>query len=75
MPEGMFRLKLPKKVNAGSTEKGKIEILKDYLPQEFEKSITIELNDKALSRFTIPVKRQIRVLGEKSEEQQSEKHP
>lgn len=68
MPEGMFKLKLPKKVKAGKTEKGKIEIRDEFVSQEFKKSITIELNDNALSRFTIPVERTIRIPGKKSSE-------
>jgi hypothetical protein len=63
MPQGMFKLKLPKKIKAGETEKGSIEILDDYVSQEFEKSVTIELNDKDQTRFTIPVKRVIRIPG------------
>lgn len=66
MPEGMFKLKLPKKVKAGKTEKGKIEILDEFVSQEFKKSITIELTDKAVSRFTIPIERTIRIPGKKS---------
>ena len=68
MPENMFKLKLPKKVKAGKTEKGKIEILDDFVSQEFKKSITIELTDKATSRFTIPVERTIRIPGQRSKE-------
>ncbi len=68
MPQNMFKLKLPKKVKAGKSEEGSIEILDDYIPQEFKKSITIELTDKATSRFTIPVERTIRIPGQKPEE-------
>ncbi len=66
MPQGMFEIKLPKKVKAGKTEEGKIQINDDFLSTEFKKSITIELNDKALSRFTIPVERTIRIPGVQS---------
>jgi hypothetical protein len=68
MPEGMFKLNLPKKVKAGKTEEGSIEILDDYVSQEFKKSITIQLNDKATTRFTIPVERTIRIPGAKTKE-------
>ena len=67
MPEGLFEVKLPKKVKAGKTEKGKLTLTGSGIEREFEKSITIELSDKALSRFTIPVKRQIRIPGLKAE--------
>jgi len=63
MPYNMFKVKLPNKVKAGEKKSGKIEIMDEYVTEEFEKSITIELNDKALSRFTVPVKRQIRIPG------------
>ena len=68
MPYGMFELNLPKKVKAGKTEEGKIEILDDFVDKEFKKSITIQVNDKALSRFTIPVERTIRIPGGRSKE-------
>jgi hypothetical protein len=68
MPEGMFKLDLPKKIKAGKTEDGSIEILDGYVSQEFKKSITIQLNDKATTRFTIPVERTIRIPGGKTEE-------
>jgi len=64
MPIGMFKVELPNKIKPGKTEKGKIELTKEYLAEEFEKSITIELNDQDKTRFTIPVKRLIRIPGE-----------
>jgi hypothetical protein len=64
MPNDMFELKLPKKVKAGQTAKGQIELLDEYVDQEFEKSLTIELGDEAKSRFTVPVKRTIRIPGQ-----------
>ena len=63
MPYNMFKLKMPKRVKAGSKEKGRIEVMDEYLPQEFEKSITIQVSDENSSRFTIPVKRVLRIPG------------
>jgi len=63
MPAGMFELTLPKKIGAGETESGRIEIQDDYVSEEFQKSLTIELNDAAKTRFTIPIKRSIRIPG------------
>ncbi len=60
MPEGIFRIDLPKKVKAGKTEGGRITLRDDALDDEFEKSITIELNDDKQTRFSIPVKRTVR---------------
>lgn len=59
----MFRVKLPDKIKAGQSEKGTIEISDQYVDEEFEKSLTIELSDNNKSRFTIPIKRTVRVLG------------
>ena len=63
MPANMFKITLPKKIKAGESGKGKFAILKDYVPKEFEKSITIQLNDNPKTRFTVPVKRTIRIPG------------
>jgi len=65
MPIGMFKVKMPDKVKAGKSEEGELELLDDYVDQEFEKSITIQLSDKNMTRFTIPVKRTIRIPGQK----------
>jgi hypothetical protein len=73
MPADMFRIKLPTKVKTGKTAEGWIEILDDYIDQEFEKSLTIELNDQAHSRFTVPVKRTIRIPGKTTAEVGSSK--
>lgn len=75
MPQGMFTIKLPKRVKAGQTEKGVLTLNHDCLDQEFEKSLTIELNDAAKSRFTVPVKRTLRVPGSTSESKASVENP
>ncbi|HDL04312.1 MAG TPA: hypothetical protein ENH25_09295 [candidate division Zixibacteria bacterium] len=61
----MFKLKMPKRVKAGKKESGKIEILDEFVTEEFQKSITIQVSDEAQTRFTVPVKRTIRVPGGK----------
>lgn len=63
-PAGMFKVNLPRKVKAGKTEKGTISLKAEYADKEFEKSVTIELNDASKTRFTIPVKRSIRIPGQ-----------
>jgi hypothetical protein len=63
MPTGMFKLVLPKKIKPGESGKGKITVMKEFVGKEFEKSLTIELNDKLNTRFTIPLKRTIRIPG------------
>ncbi len=68
MPSGMFKLSLPKSVKPGKTAKGKIELLDEFVSEEFQKSITIELTGKETNRFTVPVKRVIRIPGQKANE-------
>jgi len=63
MPPEMFVVKMPKDVKAGKSAKGQIELMTEYVSIEFEKSITIQLSDSSSSRFTIPVKRTIRIPG------------
>ncbi len=63
MPAGMFKITLPKKIKAGQEGKGRIEILKDYVGKEFEKSATFQFSDKLNTRFTVPIKRTIRIPG------------
>jgi hypothetical protein len=73
MPSDMFVLTLPKKIKPGKYEKGKIVVKKDYLPKEFEKSITLQVNDKLNSRFTVPAKRTIRIPGVKPDSSSAKK--
>jgi hypothetical protein len=63
VPSNMFKITLPKKIKVGKSEKGKIVINDSQLKNEFDKSITIELSDQTKTRFTIPVKRTIRIPG------------
>ncbi len=55
-----FDVKLPASIDAGKTASGSLKLKKDVLKQNFEKSFTFETSDKNKSRFTVPVKRQIR---------------
>ena len=66
MPAGMFKLSLPKSVKPGKSAKGEIELFDEFLPEQFEKSITVELTGKETTRFTVPVKRVIRIPGQKA---------
>lgn len=52
-----FDLDLPGKVKAGETVTAKIVVHEDRMETEFEESITIELDDDLLSRYTISVRR------------------
>jgi len=55
-----FEVELPKSIDAGSSAKGKLKLLKTSIEQSFEKSFTIEVNNQAKSRFTVPVKRTLK---------------
>jgi len=65
-PKSMLKLDFPDKIKAGKTESGKAEVKDFFKNIEFEKSITIELNDEDHTRFTIPVKRVIKIPGKAS---------
>lgn len=58
-PPGYFNIEIPETVKAGATAECKLKVNPEYLEGAFEKSITIELSDKAHSRFTIPVARRL----------------
>lgn len=55
-----FEVVLPKVIPAGKTAEGVLRLKKNALDKPFDKSLTLQLNDEKNSRFTIPVKRQIR---------------
>jgi len=57
---GLCDITLPKKIEAGKTAEGVLKLKQEALDTEFEKSVTIQLDDQAQTRFTIPIKRQVR---------------
>ncbi len=63
-PKQYLTVTLPKSVAAGKSAEGSIKLSPDALKKEFEKSITIQLSDAKKSRFTIPVKRALRLPGD-----------
>lgn len=63
VPEGLFELDLPKSVKPGGEVKGTLKLKKKAISESFQKSFTIQLNDEKKSRFTIPVKRTVRMAG------------
>jgi hypothetical protein len=64
VPDDLLTLTLPKSVPAGKSAEGFIKLKPDALKKEFEKSLTIQLSDEKLTRFTIPVKRALRLPGD-----------
>lgn len=63
-PKQLLTVTLPKSVAAGQSAEGIIKLSPGALKKEFEKSITIQLSDTKKSRFTIPVKRALRLPGD-----------
>ncbi len=57
-----FEVELPKSIKPGKTAEGEITIREYYLDESFQKSFTIQLNDKKSTRFTVPVTRTVRNL-------------
>lgn len=55
-----FKVELPPSIKAGETVEGKVMLTDFGIKQSFEKSITFELNDAQATRFTVPVKRDLR---------------
>jgi hypothetical protein len=66
MPTELFDVDLPKDIKAGKTAEGMLKLKKDAIDQKFEKTITLQLNDEKHTRFTIPVKRDIRLPGQEA---------
>lgn len=64
---GLCDISLPKEIKAGNTAEGVLRVKKEGLNEEFEKSVTIQIDDQVQTRFTIPIKRQIRTAGVTSE--------
>ncbi len=60
-PEQVFDVALAEVVPAGDSIRGVITVHDDQLENEFEHSLTIELDDEAGTRYSLPVKRMLRV--------------
>jgi hypothetical protein len=61
-PDSLFTITMPGTVAADSSIDGHIELTPLAYGLEFEESITFELNDMAVSRFTVPITRVIGVV-------------
>ncbi len=62
-----FDITLPKKIKAGETVDGFIEVHEDAIEKDFEESATFQINDDGMTRFSIPVKRMYRVKPSSSQ--------
>jgi len=56
-PFSLVNINLPASIPAFDSAKGTVTLRKGGLKAGFEKSLTVQLNDPAQSRFTIPIKR------------------
>jgi len=61
IPSDLFEVDIPDKIKAGKTEEAVLKLKEGALEQNFEKSFTIELDDEAKTRFSIPVRRALRL--------------
>jgi hypothetical protein len=59
-PTDIATVELPDKVEAGKSASGVLKLTDKGVGEEFEKSFTIQLNDEKNSRFTVPIKRNIK---------------
>ena len=55
-----FDVEMPTKVKVGEKITGKVTVHENAIESDFEQSFTIELNDKAKTRYTLPVRRMYR---------------
>jgi hypothetical protein len=56
-----FDVKLPNRIKAGGSIEGIVEVNEDMVDKEFEQSLTFEIDDELNTRYTIPVKRMVRI--------------
>jgi hypothetical protein len=63
-PTELLVATVPKRIEAGQSVEASVKLQPDALTKEFEKSITIQLSDEKSTRFTIPVKRALRLPGD-----------
>jgi hypothetical protein len=60
-PRDFCEIDLPESIGRGKTGVGEVRLKEAGLADAFEKSMTIELSDENKTRFTIPIKRSVRV--------------
>lgn len=58
-----FDVDLPGSVKPGETVTGEITVHEKRIPENFEKSLTFQINDTSGTRYSIPVKRMYRIKG------------
>ncbi len=63
LPKDLFEVTLAENIAAGKTAEGLLKLRPEALETPFEKSFTFECDDTETSRFTVPVKRAVKVPG------------
>ncbi len=63
-PGRFYDIELPSIVKAGDTAVGTVIVKEDSIKKEFQNSFTIEFQDEARTRFTLPVRRLYKVKDE-----------
>ncbi|MDZ4723343.1 MAG: DUF1573 domain-containing protein [candidate division Zixibacteria bacterium] len=71
--EDIAQVTLPKSVAAGQSAEGVVKLNTGTLDDSFERSLTFQVNDEQKSRFTIPIKRTLRVPGQATDSPASPK--
>lgn len=56
-PDNLVDITFPASIPATKSAKGTMRLKREGLVASFQKSVTIQLDDQAKSRFTIPIKR------------------
>ncbi len=62
-----FDIELPKRIKAGETVDATVLVKEALVGEAFEQSITFELNDADSTRYTVPIKRVVRIKPELSQ--------
>lgn len=55
-PANLLKVTLPKVIRAGKSAEAKVALTNEAVPVNFESSVTLQFNDEASSRYTVPVK-------------------
>jgi len=59
-PDDLMTVEIPESIGANASVGATVRLVEAAVEQSFEKSITIQLGDRSGSRYTIPIKRQVR---------------
>lgn len=58
-----FTIELPKKIKAGETVEATVIVNENEINEEFTQSFTFQLDDQNKTRYSVPVKRTVRIPG------------